>query len=40
MNKSLKSNNPVTQEIFDNPYKMRYYNLFQTIKNFVLRLKK
>jgi hypothetical protein len=38
-NEPLKANNPVAQEIFNDPYKMRYYNLFQIIKNFIRKLK-
>ena len=39
-NQTLKARNPAAQEIFDNPYKMRYYNLLQAIKSLYLRLKK
>lgn len=38
-NQPLKARNPAAQEIFDNPYKMRYYNLFQAIRNLYLRIK-
>lgn len=36
----LKARNPAAQEIFDNPYKMRYYNLLQTIKILFAKLKR